>query len=246
METAATRRDVRILEILFFQGSVEMAAAKALEGGLTVAPSAPGLTDDLRNLSYARAVRSADLVVPDSGFMVLLWWLFRGEWLKRISGLSLMNALVRNHGAILGRQGFWVMPSAMDADALCRYLDENNIVCAPERIYSAPLYEVDDLRDEALLARLEVERPAVVIIAIAGGKQETLGAWLRDSLGYRPSIICIGAAIAFLTGQQTHIPRWADRLYLGWLLRVLSDPFRYTRRYTRAFGLAWSLGRAPR
>ncbi len=179
--------------------------------------------------------------MPDSGFMVLLWWLFRGEWLRRVSGLALMTALLRDHGELLGRRGFWVMPSRADAEALSRYLDARAIGCIPERIYKAPLYDASKLQDEALRARLEVERPAVIILAVAGGKQEALGAWLRESLSYRPAIICIGAAIAFLTGQQTRIPGWADRLYLGWLLRLSAHPARYRDRYLRAARLAWTL-----
>jgi UDP-N-acetyl-D-mannosaminuronic acid transferase (WecB/TagA/CpsF family) len=46
-----------------------------------------------------------------------------------------------------------------------------------------------------------------------------------------PAIHYIGAAIAFLSGDQVNIPVWADRLYMGWLLRTLSDPKRYLPRY---------------
>ena len=46
-----------------------------------------------------------------------------------------------------------------------------------------------------------------------------------------PAILCTGAAIAFFTGGQTGIPKWADRLYLGWLWRICEDPRRYGRRY---------------
>ena len=47
----------------------------------------------------------------------------------------------------------------------------------------------------------------------------------------KPTIHCIGAAIAFLSGDQVNIPVWGDRFYLGWLLRCLSDPKRYIPRY---------------
>jgi UDP-N-acetyl-D-mannosaminuronic acid transferase (WecB/TagA/CpsF family) len=56
--------------------------------------------------------------------------------------------------------------------------------------------------------------------------------------GEMPAIHCIGAAIAFLSGDQVHIPAWADRFYLGWLFRCLSSPKRYVPRYLDAFGLA--------
>ena len=88
-----------------------------------------------------------------------------------------------------------------------------------------------DVVDAALLERLERLRPKHVIVTIGGGKQEQLGLFLRRGLDYVPSIHCIGAAIAFLSGDQVHIPIWADRFYMGWLFRSISEPKRYLPRY---------------
>jgi UDP-N-acetyl-D-mannosaminuronic acid transferase (WecB/TagA/CpsF family) len=57
---------------------------------------------------------------------------------------------------------------------------------------------------------------------------------LKQNLQPLPAIHCIGAAIAFLSGDQVRIPLWVDRLYLGWLLRCLSQPRRYVPRYWSA------------
>jgi UDP-N-acetyl-D-mannosaminuronic acid transferase (WecB/TagA/CpsF family) len=46
-----------------------------------------------------------------------------------------------------------------------------------------------------------------------------------------PAIHCIGAAIAFLSGDQVQIPMWADKFYMGWLFRSISEPKRYVPRY---------------
>ncbi len=66
---------------------------------------------------------------------------------------------------------------------------------------------------------------------LGGGTQERLGLYLKQHLAYRPAIHCIGAAIAFLSGDQVDIPVWGDRFYLGWLFRCLSDPKRFVPRY---------------
>lgn len=50
-----------------------------------------------------------------------------------------------------------------------------------------------------------------------------------------PVILCTGAAIAFFTGGQARIPVWADRLYLGWLFRIIEKPGVFLPRYLRAF-----------
>ena len=57
---------------------------------------------------------------------------------------------------------------------------------------------------------------------------------LKRECDFRPSIHCIGAAIGFLTGNQVRIPGWADRLFLGWLFRCLSEPGKFVPRYWKA------------
>ena len=49
-----------------------------------------------------------------------------------------------------------------------------------------------------------------------------------------PVILCTGGAISFLSGGQANIPTWADRMYLGWLLRVIQSPRTFLPRYWNA------------
>ncbi|HAF58450.1 MAG TPA: hypothetical protein DCL00_02575, partial [Opitutae bacterium] len=85
--------------------------------------------------------------------------------------------------------------------------------------------------------------PGSVFIQLGGGVQERLGIYLKENLSYKPSIYCTGAALAFLSGQQVKIPRWADRLYLGWLFRCFFKPSVFIPRYTKALRLLMLLAR---
>jgi len=125
---------------------------------------------------------------------------------------------------------FWVMAGRASARKNLEWLRANGIGVPADGVYEAPLYG-DPIEDETLLEKLEQMRPRHIILTVGGGTQERLGAYLKRRLSYRPSIHCIGAAIAFLSGDQVRIPDWADRLYLGWLLRCLSSPGRYVPRY---------------
>ena len=229
----------RILGVDFFVGTIEEATGRAVSGGLVVAPSAPGLAVDLvKSPSYRAALTTADLAITDSGYMVLLWRLFTGEKLPRHSGLKLIRAVLaradlKSPGAI-----FWVMPSAAECARNLAWLRERGFAVTEADTYLAPHYKPGLIHDEALLARIEARRPRVVMLAIGGGVQERLGLGLRERLTYRPGILCLGAAIAFLTGGQTSIPPWADRMMLGWLLRLLSSPRKFWRRYWEAIRLA--------
>ncbi len=78
-----------------------------------------------------------------------------------------------------------------------------------------------------------------MIIAIGSGAQEKLGYYLRENLTYRPAIHCIGAALGFVTGDQTAIPDWVDRFYLGWFFRLLAQPRVFIWRLIGGLELPW-------
>ncbi len=229
--TSASTPLKTILGVDFFVGTIGQATERALAGGLVVAPSAPGLAVDLvRSEAYREALTTADLAVTDSGWMVLLWMLYTGERLPRHSGLKLIRAvLARNE---LKRPGavFWVMPSAEEDVRNRAWLVAQGFPVTAEDVYIAPRYPPGPIVDQELVRRIEVRAPQVVILAIGGGVQERLGHGLRAQLSCRPGILCLGAAIAFLTGGQVAIPVWADRLFLGWFFRLVSTPHTFWRR----------------
>ncbi len=229
----------RILGVNFFVGSIDEATDRALAGGLVVAPSGPGLAVDLvTSPAYREALTTADLAITDSGWMVLLWRVFTGERLPRHSGLKLIRAVLERDE--LKRPGavFWVMPSEEEDVRNRTWLNANGFSVTADDVYVAPHYKPGPINDDALVARIEARRPTVVMLCIGGGVQERLGLSLREQVDGRPAILCLGAAIAFLTGGQASIPVWADRLMLGWLLRLAHAPRKFWRRYWDALRLA--------
>ncbi|WP_263409317.1 WecB/TagA/CpsF family glycosyltransferase [Terriglobus tenax] len=228
-----------ILGVPFFTGTAEEAVQRMLNGGLLVVPAAPALKDIGTHGAYREALLHADLVITDSAFMVLVWNLLERDNLRRVSGLKYLRLLldepeVRNTGNTL-----WIMAGSKSADRNLNWLRSEGINVPDDYVYNAPMYGAV-INDQDLLERLERLRPKHIVVTIGGGNQERLGHYLRQQLSYVPGIHCIGAAIAFLSGDQVHIPEWADQFYLGWLFRVLDKPKLYFPRYisaTSLFGL---------
>jgi UDP-N-acetyl-D-mannosaminuronic acid transferase (WecB/TagA/CpsF family) len=125
------------------------------------------------------------------------------------------------------------MAGPSSAQKNLEWLGKQGIDVPQECVYLAPMYG-KEMEDPALLALLDRVRPQHVVVTVGGGTQERLGLYLKQRLSYRPAIHCIGAAIAFLSGDQVGIPVWADKLYLGWLFRTLADPKRFGPRYWEA------------
>ena len=83
---------VQILGIRFFDGDVDQAIELISRNcGFMVAPSGTCFARLRRDEIYRDAVINADLAVPDSGAMVLLWRFLRGRKLTRISGLKYLQ-----------------------------------------------------------------------------------------------------------------------------------------------------------
>jgi len=234
-----TARYQQILGIRFFDGDVEEAIAIMFgHGGFLVAPSGTCFARLREDESYRRAILTADLAIADSGFMVLTWRLLRHEKLQRISGLKYLKHLLARLKGEESAAIFWVLPSKRGRQKLHDCSRREAFTVEIDNCYVAPQYG-SEIEDRHLIALIEKRRPAHVVIAVGSGSQEKLGYYLRENLSYRPAIHCIGAALGFITGDQIAIPDWADRVYLGWLVRLFSEPRRFIPRLWRAHNLPW-------
>ena len=235
---SSTRRYQQILGVRFFVGDAQGAIDEVSQhGGLVVVPAAPALKNLAVDKGYREALLGADFAIADSAFMVLMWNLIDRNRIPKLSGLKYLRALIEEPEFKRVGSTFWVMPTAASAQRNLRWLRENGVNVANEDVYLAPLYG-QAISDEELLERIEERRPRHIVLGVGGGTQERLGLYLKHHLSYRPAIHCIGAAIGFLSGDQVHIPVWADTLGLGWLCRTVADPKRFFPRYWDARHLA--------
>lgn len=238
-----------ILGIRFFLGTAAEAVRRMQEGGLLVVPAAPALKDVGTNAAYREALLQADLVLTDSAYMVMVWNWLQHDAIRRLSGLEYLHELLRQPEVREPGNVMWIMASPLSADRNLGWLSGQGIEVPKECVYLAPIYPREEILDAALLEQIERMRPQHVILTLGGGTQERVGLYLKLHLKYRPAIHCIGAAIAFLSGDQVRIPMWADRSYMGWLYRCISEPGRYVPRYWSARKLLYLLvryrGRLP-
>jgi UDP-N-acetyl-D-mannosaminuronic acid transferase (WecB/TagA/CpsF family) len=235
---------VQILGIQIACLTIEQAVERALRGGLVLAPSGPGLCDLDRDPDYRDALLASDLNLTDSGLVILVEAVRSRRILPRASGLGYMEALLSRTEFKELRATFWVMPSRPSMQHNLAWLRTRGFQTTEEDCYVAPVYpRRGRVEDRGLVAILNARRPQHVVICIGSGPQEKLGYYLKRELRYRPAIHCLGAAIGFLSGEQASIPTWADKMFLGWLLRCLHDPKRFVPRYLKAFRLVYLLAR---
>lgn len=223
----------QILGVQFFVGGAQRAIDLVRNGGLLVVPAAPALKNLPGDRAYREALLGADVAIADSALMVMIWNFLQKDQIPRLSGLNYLRELLTRSDVWKSGRSFWIMANAASAATNLAWLARQGIEVHSEDVYVAPIYG-KVIEDEALLRQLRERRPAHIIVTLGGGTQESLGLYLKRNLAPLPAIHCIGAAIAFLSGDQVQIPRWADRWYLGWLFRCMSEPKRYVPRYWAA------------
>ncbi|HWA94545.1 MAG TPA: WecB/TagA/CpsF family glycosyltransferase [Terracidiphilus sp.] len=226
----------RILGVNFYVGDANGAIDRIARGGLLVVPAAPALKEIAHNAAYRAALLEADLAITDSAFMVLAWNIMERDSIRRLSGLEYLRELLKREDVRKPGNTLWIMAAQASAEKNLAWLREQGIEVPQECVYLAPMYG-EIIEDRVLLEKIDVLRVKHVVVTIGGGTQERLGHYLKLNLSYLPAIHCIGAAIAFLSGDQVRIPMWADRFYLGWLLRCLASPRRFVPRYLSARNL---------
>ena len=203
--------------------------------GLFTFPSGSGLASIDDSKKYYVSLKKADYVFFDSGFFVLLLKLFKRINLNKFSGYKFLNLFFKYLKENNNKSIFCIDPNNKFSQSNKRYLKKLGI----KKIYSyiAPKYDSNNLYDEKLLKKIIKIKPNFIMTNIGGGTQEILGLFLRENLKFKTSILCTGGAISFFTGDQAPINDLIDKLYLGWFVRIIFNPFTFFKRYLYALKL---------
>jgi N-acetylglucosaminyldiphosphoundecaprenol N-acetyl-beta-D-mannosaminyltransferase len=94
---------------------------------------------------------------------------------------------------------------------------------------SPPFRGIDDQSDPEAVARIRASGADVVWIGLSSPKQDM---WmLQHYKQLSQTLIGVGAAFDFHTGEVRRAPRWMQKTMLEWLFRLASEPRRLWRRY---------------
>jgi hypothetical protein len=162
----------RILGINFFAGDASELLKLCAEGYFIVAPAAPALAQLPNDPIYRESVERSDFAIVDSSFMVILWKLFTGQGLNRISGPQLLRSLLASDELRSEGSSVWIMPSEREMKINLAWLNKNGIPVTAKQCYVAPNYPKGEaISDLELLVWIEACKPRYIIINIGGGTQ---------------------------------------------------------------------------
>ena len=221
-------------KIKFYDYSFDLLLKMLNRGGYLVAPAASALTNIDKNLEYYNSLIKSDIAILDSGFFCILLRIFKGKKVTKFSGYLFLKKFLDLKFEEKTRF-FLIDPNKTEAIFNKNYLKKKNILNIQS--YIAPLYNNKNLKDLKLLKQIKKSKPRYILINLGGEVQERLALYLRENLKFKTSIICTGAAIAFLTKRQAPINDFVDRYYLGWIFRIIFSPRKHFLRALKSIFL---------
>ena len=221
-------------KIKFYDYPFDKLLKKLNKGGYLVAPAASALTNIDKNLEYYDSLINSDIAILDSGFFCILLRVFKNKQVTKFSGyLFLKKFLDLNFRR--NTKFFLIDPNKSEALLNKKYLNKKNIININS--YISPMYNNKNLKDVKLLNAVKKYKPKYILVNLGGEVQERLALYLRENLNFKTSIICTGAAIAFLTKRQAPINDFVDKYYLGWIIRIIFSPRKHFLRALKSIFL---------
>ena len=225
---------VNFLDIKFLSINILSLKKVIKKKGLFVFPSGPGLSELKVNSNYHKSLINSDYVFFDSSFFVLLLRFFKNINVQKLSGYKFLDFYF-NYLKIKKKKIFSIDPNKELSNSYRLFFKKK--IKIKSFHYIAPKYNLRIKINKNLIKRIHDSKAKEIIINIGGGTQEILGYYLSKKLNKKYKIVCTGAAIAFFTGDQSPINNNIDKLYLGWLFRIIYNPKIFLPRYLSAFKL---------
>ena len=217
-------------EIKFYSGDYDQIKYEFDKGGVLVAPAASALANIDTDKQYYSSLKNSKIAILDSGFFCILLRIFRFQKVKKLSGFLFLKTFLdnfKNQQKIL-----FIDPSKKSNILNIKFLKSKKIINF--KTYIAPNYN-KKFFDLKLLNLINNYKPKYIVINIGGGSQEPLAIYINKNIKYKVSIMCTGAALAFMTGEQAPINKFIDKIYLGWLTRIIWNPKLYLGRILKSF-----------
>ncbi len=169
----------------------------------------------------------AALNLPDG--MPIVWLgKLRGHRVTRTCGPDLMDDLLRSSG-----DGSLTHFFLGGKDGVAEKLAERYRSAIPglqiAGCHTPPFRPMTADENEAVVAEIKASGADIVWLGISSPKQDV---WMRDNVDQlTQTLIGVGAAFDFLSGEVRRAPVWMQKCGLEWLFRLLSEPRRLWRRY---------------
>ena len=212
--------------------AIERSLLKSVAPHILVTPNAGHLKSINTVKEISEIYSSADLSLIDGWPIAVAAKNASGMKVQRVTGSDLLPRLFSELNkdvriGIIGGSNEVKIRQVLEA----RY-PNLNIQIIDTSQWSNSIYDIRRLRE-----LVQHNALSVVLLCLGHPKQELLAKELKnyDWAGSRPDwIMCMGATIDFLTGDQKRAPKIFQIIGLEWFFRLSTNPKKFSSRYFEA------------
>ena len=205
---------------------------KSFTPRILVTPNAGHLKSISKNKEIAEIYINADLSLIDGWPIAVAAKNASGAKVQRVTGSDLLPRLFSELTKDIRVGIFGGENEIRIRQVLESKFPNINIQIIDTSQWSTSVYDVRRLRE-----LVQHNALSIVLLCLGHPKQELLAKELKnyDWAGARPDwIMCVGATIDFLTGEQKRAPKAFQVLGLEWIFRLLTNPKKFFTRYLSA------------
>lgn len=179
-----------------------------------------------RSQPYNKAVRTADVILPDGSGMALATKLISGSACNNLNGTDLAPALFEAAQA-KGLSVFFLGARPGVAHRVCGNMKQ---LFPRLKIAGAHHGYFTEQENDAVITSINAAKPDIVLVAFGVPKQDV---WLAENAHRISANITmgVGGLFDFLSGRIPRAPIFLRKTGLEWTYRLYQEPARMWRRY---------------
>ena len=205
---------------------------KSVKPSILVTPNAGHLTNIFGNPELSEIYSTAELSLIDGWPIAVAAKNASKLKITRVTGSDLLPELFTDltkdiRVGIIGGNNELLIRQSLESR-----FPELNIQVIDTSQWTNSVYDIRRLRE-----LVQYNALSIVLLCLGHPKQELLAKELKnyDWAGSRPDwIMCVGATIDFLTGEQKRAPRFFQKIGLEWFFRLITNPKKFIQRYLNA------------
>jgi N-acetylglucosaminyldiphosphoundecaprenol N-acetyl-beta-D-mannosaminyltransferase len=205
---------------------------KSVEPNILVTPNAGHLTNIFGNPELSEIYSAAELSLIDGWPIAIAAKNASKLKITRVTGSDLLPELFSQltkevRVGIVGGNNVSIIRQSLELR-----FPELNIQIIDTSQWTNSVYDIRRLRE-----LVQYNALSIVLLCLGHPKQELLAKELKDYdwAGSRPDwIMCVGATIDFITGEQKRAPKVFQKIGLEWFFRLITNPKKFTQRYLKA------------
>lgn len=189
-------------------------------------------TVECRTDARLRAIQNGSFLTIADGQPVIFYGKFSGvAGIERIMGPDIMSLVFASEIA-RSRRHFFLGGVPETLEAMRRNLEARFPELVIAGMLSPPFRKLSPEEEEAQRREILATRPDYLWVCFGAPKQEY---WMEANHAAFPGVLLIGigAGFAYHAGELKRAPMWAQRIGCEWVWRLMQDPKRLWKRYSR-------------